>query len=189
MWMDLTLVLTEELLAREQQSGKTPPAGHLGTHFDVMNQEFPMDYLRREGIVFDVSDVQGRDITAADIRLDVVQSGMFVAFYTGFLDQHGYGTPTYVTNHPQLSDELIGCLLEKGVSVIAIDFAGVRRGKEHVSADQRCAECGCFVIEHVCHLDKVLANGNRFTAYTFPLAVEGLTGLPCRVAAEITLSA
>ena len=28
--------------------------GHLGTHFDVMNREFPLEYIRRQAVVFDV---------------------------------------------------------------------------------------------------------------------------------------
>ena len=34
--------------------------GHIGTHFDVMNKTFPLNYTRRKGIVFDISDIQDR---------------------------------------------------------------------------------------------------------------------------------
>jgi hypothetical protein len=40
-----------------QGNEKAALTGHLGTHFDVMNREFPLEYTRRNGIVFDVSDV------------------------------------------------------------------------------------------------------------------------------------
>lgn len=186
MWIDLTTPLSAALIEAEQQTGKVPPAGHIGTHFDVMDRAFPLDYLRLDGVVFDVSAVSGRDIDVSDVALDKITCGMFVAFYTGFIERHGYGTPTYVKEHPQLSEALIDALLAKGTAIIGVDFAGIRRGKEHVPADARCAEKGCFVVEHLCALSHLLGQDGRFTAYTFPLRIEGLSGLPCRVVAETT---
>lgn len=46
--------------------------GHLGTHFDVMDKEFPLEYIKRKGIIFDVSSVQGRDIDITDINWDKI---------------------------------------------------------------------------------------------------------------------
>ena len=51
--------------------------------------------------------------------------------YTGFIEEEGYGSRKYFTEHPQLSNALLEALLEKKVSIIGVDFAGVRRGKEH----------------------------------------------------------
>lgn len=59
--------------------------GHLGTHFDVMDKEFPLEYTRRDGVVFDVSAIRERDISSADVDLSLVGKEMFVAFCTGFL--------------------------------------------------------------------------------------------------------
>ena len=80
---------------------------------------------------------------------------------------------------------MIDALLEKGISVIGIDCAGIRRGKEHVPTDQRCADRGVFVVENLCALKTVLDAGVRFTARTYPLRFSGVTGLPCRVVAEV----
>ena len=38
---------------------------------------------------------------------------MFTAFYTGFIEEQGYGGKIYFTEHPQLSHALIDALLEK----------------------------------------------------------------------------
>lgn len=110
---------------------------------------------------------------------------MFVAFYTGFIEDHGYGGKTYFKEHPQLSDKLIDALLDKKISIIGIDFAGVRRGKEHTPKDQYCADKGVFIIENLCNLSKVLESGSEFIACTYPMNYAEMSGLPCRVIAKI----
>lgn len=183
MLIDITLKLTPKMITDPQ--GNPALAGHWGTHFDVMDKVFPLDYTQRDGLVFDVSGITGRDIEASDIDLSAVKQNMFIAFYTGFIDKISYGEPGYFTQHPQLSNELIRALVEKGISIIGIDFAGVRRGKEHVPVDQQCADKGVFVIENLCDLDVVLEKGGLFTACTYPMNFAGMTGLPCRVIANV----
>ena len=158
---------------------------HSGTHFDVMNKEFPLEYTLRKGIVFDARKIRGRDIDICDIDLDKVGPDMFVAFYTGFVEEEGYGTAKYFGEHPQLSNELIERLLDKKVSIIGVDFAGVRRGAEHTPKDQYCADRGVFIVENLCSLGKVLESGGTFIANTYPMNFAGMTGLPCRVVADI----
>lgn len=183
--IDITLRITPKMAKESPEAGNRSLAGHLGTHFDVMNKVFPLAYTKREGIVFDVSSVRGRDIGTADITAEEVRQDMFVAFYTGFIEEVGYGNKIYFAEHPQLSDELIDVLLNKGVSIIGVDSAGIRRGKEHTPKDQYCADRGTFVIENLCDLKAVVDRGRRFTAHTYPMNYTGITGLPCRVIAEI----
>ena len=139
MKIDITLKITPKMATDAQGNERKALVGHLGTHFDVMNKEFPLEYTERKGIVFDVSGVKGRDIDIVDIDLNKVTNDMFVCFYTGFIEEEGYGTRKYFTEHPQLSKELLNALLQKNVSMIGVDFAGVRRGKEHTPTDQYCA--------------------------------------------------
>ena len=82
-----------------------------------------------------------------------------------------------------LSYELIDALPGKQVSVIGLDFGGIRRGKEHIPADQTCAGRGAFVVENPVNLSA--PEGKDFTVHTYPMAFTGITGLPCRVIAEI----
>ncbi len=186
MLIDITLKVTPKMVEDANASENRSLTGHLGTHFDVMNKEFPLEYTKRKGIVFDVSQVTDRDISSEDIDLNRVSDQMFVAFYTGFIEKVGYGGPVYFAEHPQLSNELIDDLLEKGVSIIGVDFAGVRRGKEHTPKDQYCADRGVFVIENLRNLQEVLAHGDgSFTANTYPVSYAEMTGLPCRVIAEL----
>lgn len=187
MFIDITLKITPKMVIDAQGNEKKALVGHLGTHFDVMNKVFPLEYVERKGITFDVSEVTGRDIDENDIDLCKVEKDMFVAFCTGFIETEGYGGKKYFKEHPQLSNELIDALLEKKISIIGIDFAGVRRGVEHTPKDQYCADRGVFVIENLCNLKEIL-NGHanmNFIANTYPVNYTEMTGLPCRVVAKL----
>lgn len=187
MFIDITLKITPKMVTNAQANEKKALVGHMGTHFDVMNKEFPLEYVERKGIVFDVSGITDRDIDEIDIDLNIVKKDMFVAFYTGFIEDEGYGSKKYFTKHPQLSRNLIDSLLDKGISIIGIDFAGVRRGKEHTPMDQYCAERGVFIIENLCNLKAILKGQKKmnFIANTYPVNYTGMTGLPCRVVAKL----
>ena len=92
---------------------------------------------------------------------------MFFAFYTGFIEKVGYGTKNYFSNHPHLSNQLIEELLKRNISIIGIDFSGVRRGKEHTTMDQHCANHGVFNVENLCHLKAVLKKEYFYCTYVF----------------------
>lgn len=187
MLIDLSVRITKAFNKDALDNERMVSFGHLGTHFDVMNKEYPLEFTKRNGIIFDVSEIVDKDINVSDIDISLVNEDMFVAFYTGFIEKEEYGTKTYFTSHPQLSDELIDQLLDRKVSIIGVDCAGVRRGAEHTPKDQYCADKGVFIIENLCNLGKVL-NGKdimKFTAHTYPINFVGMTGLPCRVVAEI----
>lgn len=185
MLFDITLQVTPQMRRSAPEKDDRTLVGHLGTHFDVMDKEFPLEYTRREGIVFDVSAIRGRDIEITDIPMDQVEKGQFVAFYTGYIEEEPYGTKAYFSQHPQLSHELIDALLSKGISIIGIDCSGIRRGKEHTPKDQLCADHGVFVVENLCNLKSLTAAGSHFIAHTYPVSYSDMTGLPCRVIAEI----
>ncbi len=182
MLIDLTLRITPKMVTDAQGNEKKALFGHLGTHFDVMDKEFPLEYTRREAVVFDVSSVKDRDITVSDINISSVPGDSFVAFYTGFINREPYGGNKYFSSHPQLNFELIDDLLSRGVSVIGIDAAGIRRGKEHTPADQYCADHGVFIVENLCNLEQIIGN---CVINTYPMNYAEMTGLPCRVIAEI----
>ncbi len=184
MKIDITLKITSEILENQAKNVDPTLRGHLGTHFDVMNKSFPLDYTARKAVVFDVSDVKDRDIDIADVDTDRIAGDMFVAFYTDYYETVPYGSREYFKNHPQLSFALIDLLLDRGVSVIGVDFAGVRRGAEHTPTDQKCADKNVFVVENLRNLN-LLLDAEDVTIYTYPMSLEGVSGLPCRVIAEI----
>ncbi len=187
MLIDITLPLTEKIFDQKViHPEKETFTGHVGTHTDVMDKGFPLEYTRRKGVIFDIRGITDRDIEISDISLEAVPAESFVVFFSGFIEQEGYGTFTYEKKHPQLSDALIAALLERRVSLIGLDFAGIRRPPEHGKNDQLCADHGAFVIENLCGLEKLLSAGRDFTAYIFPLRMSDyFSGLPCRVIAEV----
>ena len=184
--IDLTLEITAEMIREAQQNPKIEQAGHLGTHFDGMDQPFPLEYTCRRGVVFDASGVQGRDIDICDIDPGRIEADIFVAFHTGFADSEPYGTTRYHKEHPQLSHALIDLLLAKGVSIIGTDCGGIRRGSEHVPTDQRCADRGVFVVENLRNLQQLLG-AEQVYIHTYPIRCRCLSGLPCRVCADARL--
>lgn len=180
MLFDITLRITPKMVKNAENNEKKALVGHLGTHFDVMDKEFPLEYTRREGFCFDVRGLE--EVNVCDVDLHKIEENMFVAFYSGFIETVGYGEQTYFKEHPQLSHALIDALLSKGVSIIGVDFAGVRRGKEHTPTDQKCADQNVFIIENLCNLGTVCEQ--TFIAHTYPMHYAEMTGLPCRVVAE-----
>ncbi|HUX40242.1 MAG TPA: cyclase family protein [Rectinemataceae bacterium] len=160
--------------------------GHLGTHFDVMDKEFPLAFTRREAVVFDLSSNSTEEIEIGDIDLSLVEPDCFVAFRTDWIERKRYGTKEYLSLHPQLSNGLIDALLEKRVSIIGLDFVGARREPEHTAKDRYCADRGVFIVENLRNLD-ALTGGRKATRCvinTYPINFSEQTGLPCRVVAE-----
>ena len=184
MYVDITLPITPKMAQDAAGQDKKALVGHIGTHFDCMNKTFPLHYCRLDGVVFDVAHVGNeREICVQDVDLSAVKAGGFADFYTGWSDERTYGTPEYHTDHPHLSMELVHALLKAGVYIIGVDFVGLRRHEEHVPTDQLCADNGTFVIENLVNLGSLI--GQKFTACTYPMNYVGLSGVPCRVVAEV----
>ena len=79
MLYDITLLITPELCRSAPEKDDRALLGHLGTHFDVMDKEFPLEYTERRGILFDVSHVEGEEIGVGDVdlsRVFITHSGM-----------------------------------------------------------------------------------------------------------------
>lgn len=187
MVVDITLKITPKIIADAQGNEKKALLGHLGTHFDIMDKDFPLEYTELKGLVFDVSKVANSEITCEDINLSMIEAGMFIAFYSGFVEHVEYGSKTYFKEHPQLENQLIEALLAKHISIIGVDFAGIRRGVEHTPIDQYCADRNVFIIENLCNLHNVL-DGKKYAAFrasTYPMRLTGTTGIPCRVIARL----
>ena len=191
---DLTYPLDEKAFAAMQAlAPKDLPVpqkelfGHIGTHLDLMGQEYPERYFTLSGLVFDVGHVVGRDIDVADIALDSILENEFVFFHSGCLASAAYASKEYLNAPVQLSWELIHVLLEKHVAMIGIDFSGVRFPAEHKKADTLCAASGTFVVENVYGLERLIeaAGHNAFVVHCYPMRLMNATGLPCRIIAEV----
>ncbi len=184
MLIDLTLKITKEMLSNiGKKDNSIFASGHIGTHFDVMDKEFPLEYMRLQGKLIDVSNIRGREIEIDDITPVNIEENDFVIFKTDYILETDYGSTEYFKKHPELSDPLIDHLISKKISLIGIDTAGIKRGSKHTPADQYCADNGIFVIENLNNLNAV--EKSTFLVYCLPMNVQGLSGLPCRVIAEV----
>jgi kynurenine formamidase len=184
MLIDLTVVIDKQVVASLTVPSKL---GHLGTHFDVMGGEFPLKCVKRVGRLVDISAIKDREVGVADIASSIEQDE-FVIFRTNYAADIGYGGPDYNHKSAELSDDVVSYLLECRVSLIGVDAASIQRPAKHREVDERCAAQNVFVVENLCNLE-TLANaaaGRSFTVYCAPLNFRGLTGIPCRVVAEVT---
>jgi kynurenine formamidase len=160
--------------------------GHLGTHFDVMEKEFPLECVKRVGRLVDISRIRDREIEVNDLQCSI-EPGEFVIFRTDYAIEIGYGGPDYNYRSAELSDDVVSHLLERKVSLIGVDAASIQKPAKHRQVDMRCAAENVFVVENLCNLDALAqAAGDRpFVVYCAPLNFRGLTGLPCRVVADV----
>ena len=190
MKIDLTYTLTRakiddwasKISDRDKALAST---GHLGTHFDVMGKEFPLEFTESRGIVFDVSSAGVGEIAVNDVDIDKIQAGDFVLLRTGVSEKYDYGTDDYNTFFLQLSWQLIEALTDKKIRMIGVDMRGIRKGDEHNKADNFCAQRGVFVVEHLVNLDKLLEYKDKnLTIHIYPVNLRGFSGLPSRVIAE-----
>ncbi|MDR2392212.1 MAG: cyclase family protein [Planctomycetota bacterium] len=193
MRIDITYPLGEKdfkalaaLAPRDKALSQIDLFGHVGTHLDLMGKSYPDDCYATSGRLFDVRNVSGRDIGIGDVDLPAVREREFVIFHTGCLASFAYGSKAYVFAPIQLSWGLIHALAAKKVALIGVDLAGVRLPGEHPKADEFCAGQGVFIVENLYNLQALAdaAGNGTFTAHTYPLRLEGATGLPCRIIAE-----
>lgn len=183
--IDLTMKLNADSeIMRKVKTEKNAHVimGHVGTHLDTYEKsEIPIDYFKSEAIIFDVQNIKTVEIK--DIKLDLVKENDFVIFNTGRSAAYPYGSKEYFADHPQLSNDLITCLLNKNIRFIGIDCAGIRQGDEHEEADRLAEKHKTYVIENLNQLSQI--KQERFTIYTMWLDNPEMTGLRCRVIAEL----
>jgi len=190
MRIDLTYPLKkEELTNMIRTAGLETIAdkfGHFGTHFDCMDKEFPLHYCRLNGVIVDIRKAD-KEIKVSDIDFSNISMNDFVIFYTGIIEKHKYSSQEYFSYPLEFSDELIKRLTEEKIRIIGIDMAGVKLGQNHAKTDQYLANHNIFVVENLYNLHSLFeeAGGQSFIVNTFPLKLEGYTGLPTRVIAEI----
>lgn len=180
MYIDITLEITKEIINKNNLEYKQL-LNHFATHYDIMDKTFPLDYIKRDGIIF--NKIGQKEINLTSDELNKIKENSFVLFNTGFISDVGYFSKEYSSFQPELKTSLIYKLIEKKVSIIGLDFKGVKKGSEHVKFDKICADKNIFIVENLTNLDKV-SKFEDFIVYTFPLNYTFLTGVPCRVIVE-----
>lgn len=185
MCLDLTTSISQNSPLIQWAKSQDNPyiaMGHIGTHLDTYEKRnIPLEYFKSVGVLFDVRNIS--EVTPDNIDLELIKPDSFVIFRTGQIEKYTYGDKLYFHNHPQLSNDLIEILCEKGIRFIGIDSPGIRQNEEHEKADILCERNGIYVIENLSNLDKIYAQS--FNVYTMWLDDEVMTGLKCRVVVEI----
>ncbi|NOZ95482.1 MAG: cyclase [Acidobacteria bacterium] len=182
MLIDLSLRLAENNLFT--RGSPVAHLGHLGTHLDTAPGEvFPLERCIGPACLIDVSSVRGRTIEPADMdEARIVEPGDFVVLRTGWLAE-AYPSDRYLREHPELSESSLSLLVSRRAGVIGVDAPGLGRPERHGEVDRHLARHGIFVVENLANLEAV--GRRRFRIYCFPLALEGTSGLPARVVAEL----
>lgn len=185
MILDLTTMLTPDypMIAWAKTKENSHIAmGHVGTHLDTYEKtKIPLEYFRSRGVLFQVVGIA--EVTEDDIDLTKVQEGDFVLFRTGRSEEYAYGEKEYFPNHPKLSLSLIEKLVKEKIHFIGVDCPGIREHEEHQQAYRFCERHGVYVIENLKNLADIAAE--TFTVYTMWLDDAQMTGLRCRVLAEM----
>jgi kynurenine formamidase len=94
------------------------------------------------------------------------------------------GTDDYLTRHPYLTAAAADWLVAESATLVGIDSLNI----DGTDTGERPAHSGLLaagipIVEHLCHLEELPAEGFRFTAA--PAAVAGLGSFPVRAFAEI----
>jgi len=129
-----------------------------------------------------VVDAVGHTSIDTDVLRAHRVGGRAVLVCTGW-SRH-WGTDAYYAGHPHLSGSAASWLVEEGAALVGIDSLNIdstATGERPVHS--RLLAAGIPIVEHLCRLDELPANGFRFTAA--PPAIVGLGAFPVRAHALI----
>jgi arylformamidase len=175
----------------EFQIGSIQLCANTGTYVDspfhryadgIDLAELPVERLADlEAIVVNVVGNQDRAIDRDQlVPYDV--EGRAVLVHTGW-DRH-WSTDAYLHNHPFLTAEAARLLVEAGAALVGIDSLNIddtSTGERPVHTALLAAEIP--VCEHLTHLDRLPAQGFRFSAV--PVKVRGMGTFPVRAYASL----
>jgi len=132
-----------------------------------------------EGIVFRVEGV--RSIDRDVFQSDTVE-GKAVLIHTGW-DRH-WRTDAYFENHPFLTRNAAEYLKSSGAALVGIDSLNIDdTGDGSRPAHSILLKANIPIVEHLCHLEVLPAEGFKF--FAVPAPVKGLGSFPVRAFALI----
>lgn len=170
----------------EYESTMISLSAHTATHIDLVFKEKHIDPERMvgRGILIDVTQISGSEINLNDVeQQDKIVSRDFVFFRTDW--SKFVGTKKYY-DHPELSMEVVLWLISKKINAIGIDALGLGLGRKHGEYDRLLIQNNIFVIENLTNLFKI--TNQEFRVYCFPLKIENIDAIPCRVVVEVKCS-
>lgn len=173
----------------EFQIGKIELIANTGTYVDAPSHRWrdgvdlaglPLDRLA--GCEIALVDATGAQAVGVDALSGVDVTGKAVLVRTGW-DRH-WGSDTYLSDNPFLTEELALSLVERGAAIVGIDslnidaLADLRRPVHSV-----LLAAGIPIVEHLTGLDAVPVAGARF--FAVPVKVRGMGTFPVRAFATV----
>jgi len=132
-----------------------------------------------EGIVFRVEGVPSID---RDVFQSDTVEGKAVLIHTGW-DRH-WRTDAYFENHPFLTRNAAEYLKSSGAALVGIDSLNIDdTGDGSRPAHSILLKANIPIVEHLCHLEVLPAEGFKF--FAVPAPVKGLGSFPVRAFALI----
>jgi kynurenine formamidase len=174
----------------EFQIGRIEMVGNTGTYIDSPYHryadgddvaDFALDAIAaRDGVVVRVAGMRERAIErSAFAPLDV--RGKAVLVHTGW-DRH-WRTNPYFEGHPFLTADAATYLRDAGATLVGIDSLNIDDTAELTRpVHTTLLGAGIPIVEHLCNLESVPAQGFRFSAV--PPKIRGIGTFPVRAFAE-----
>ncbi len=156
---------------------------HIGTHIDIISKDnlIELDRFIGRGILIDVSKIKESTISIDHISNKLsVKRNDFVFFKTNWSKY--LGKEEYF-DHPEISFEVLEWITKKKVNMVGIDALGLGKGKNHGAYDKYLSNNGIYIIENLINLEVI--KKETFRVYCFPLSIEDLEAIPCRVIVEV----
>jgi kynurenine formamidase len=172
------------------QIGKIEMIANTGTYIDAPFHRYEAgqdlselkmtSIANLEGIVFRAA--QGRRSIDKDIFESVKVEGKAVLIHTGW-DRH-WRTDAYFENHPFLTRNAADYLKSSGAALVGIDSLNIDDTADGLRpAHSILLKANIPIVEHMCHLEVLPAEGFKF--FAIPAPVKGLGSFPVRAFALI----
>lgn len=170
--------------------GKVDMPANVGTYVDSPFHRFSdredlagLSLDRLVGLEGVVVDATGETERGAAPPLPPGLDGKALLVRTGW--DARWGTDAYWEPGPYLTEEFVARVLEGGASLVGVDCWNVddtttKRRPVHT----RLLGAGVLIVEHLCNLDLLPAEGFRFSAPV--LAIKGGASFPVRAFAELS---
>ena len=172
------------------QIGKIEMIANTGTYIDAPFHRYEAgqdlselkmtSIANLDGIVFRAA--QGRRSIDKDVFESVKVEGKAVLIHTGW-DRH-WRTDAYFENHPFLTRKAAEYLESSGAALVGIDSLNIDdTANGSRPAHSILLKAKIPIVEHMCHLDVLPAEGFKF--FAVPAPVKGLGSFPVRAFALI----
>ena len=146
---------------------------HVGTHIDIpmhlIDDETPIKDYKIESFIGRgvMLDVRGDDVIKMKSEYEnIVQEQDIVLLYTDF--DKNYGNPSYFTDHPTISSDLVEFFVLKHIKILGIDMPSPDHPPFLIH--KALLQNGIFLLENLTNLNSLL-NFQNFEVIALPIKI------------------